>query len=803
MDLTGYWLADDGCQYYISQEADTVWWAGLDNQGTLQDGLQVSNVFFGQIPLLFHPPGTGIEDTIDGEWFDVPRASAMSSGKLSLRISLDTGEPVLVRISASGGFRATQWHKSPREIGASNLSWFDKPIHEADAEQLFQEAVKNSGNVLLDDLKPFRPVVVAYGWVRFDDPAKDFRSPYVSQSLSSSNKSLSSFFDDAGDSDRDANFDLSVDLTAWQAHLESNKLDWTARRDPRVIEGKLKWGREHQGQGESRLHCEMMMYGTSSTDSGNNRIYPGWADVNGNSILANGRPVNKNIGVGPSIFHYEIRPVKHVEWHFHHGRRLPVIKYVRERVKIFDPVEHYLTSIGGLELAGRGGVYVRVTGVLALDCGHSIFGEFNPCYDEDPESERDMSAQNQEIHPVLAVDIITATPRANLSGTWGAVNGDTIYLHQLDQRIMGLRMPPLGGGNGLTVLRGVRVGNEIRGEWRRVSPPFGTGELVFEFGGTIASTTAPSEGNWRKLYDATDNTPSIAINVIDYGQCDLRRAQQGVERGRISFTVSESNFAPSSRLRYSWLADGARVIGANEQTVEIADLPSAGTPVKVSVTVDDEDTQSSYSAIHEHIVSPPLRTDDRTWLELIGLIQNISRVSIPGPIPEVNLPTTIPHEIIERIRESRSGALAAIREQLLAAEHLVHRLAIEPHALEGAPAMRTVFNISDVACHAFVIGPGETKLTVEFRVHDDGPAHVAGVVVTTDLWAASHIAYAEFQSKGDGSEAWRAEFSAHGPPIAFECVVFCDDFGSDHDVPRVWETNAGQRYRVSVEDPSA
>jgi hypothetical protein len=784
VDLTGYWLADDGCQYYISQAADKGWWAGLDNQGTLQDGLQVSTVFFGQIPLILHPPGTGIEDTIEGEWFDVPRASAMSSGQLSLRISLGTGEPVLFRTFASGRFRATQWHRSPRQVGSSELSWFDKPIHDADAEELFQLAIKNSGNPLLGDLKPFRPVVVAYGWTRSDDPDKGFRSPYVSQ-REEWGKGLSNFFDGNDDADRDANFDLSVDMSAWNAHLARSDLAWTLGRDPRVIDNKLKWDREHEGQGESRIHCEMTMFGVTSAGSGNKRIYPGWADSGGNSILVNGRPVNGNIGIGFPVEHIELDPADN------------------KLVYVPDPYERFLTSIGGLRL-GPDGTYIRVTGVLALDCGHAQFWppEGSPCYDEHPESEQDSSAQNQEIHPVLAVDIITATPTANLSGVWGAENGDTIYLHQVDQKVMGLRMPPLGGMNGITVLQGLRVGNDIRGAWRRLSPPIQSGELLLVFGGTIISTTTPNEGNWRKLYDAVDQTPAIKITEVAFPQCDPRRPAEGREGGSISFTVNTSNFPSGSQLWYTWSADGLPLTGANSQTVIIDGLPAVGTPITVSVIVED-DTQSQYMAKHDFVVLAGLGSDEYQWLKLICLIKKIAGIPLPVPVPEPDVPMPLPVEAIERLRELRSSALAEIQRDLIAAERLAHELSIQPYALKGAPNMRTVFAISDVLCSAASVTSEETSLTVDFRVHDNGLAHVAGVVVTTDDWRNSRVVHAEFRGNGDGFEYWQAEFLAHEPSAIFECVVFCDDYGCDYDVPRVWETNGGHRYRVGVEDRRA
>jgi|ERR1700738_352194 hypothetical protein len=111
--------------------------------------------------------------------------------------------------------------------------------------------------------------------------------------------------------------------------------------------------------------------------------------------------------------------------------------------------------------------------------------------------------------------------------------------------------------------------------------------------------------------------------------------------------------------------------------------------------------------------------------------------------------------------------------------------------------MQTAFSIADVTFSADPVAPGIVELTVNFQIFNNGPSHVAGLVVTTDFWRTSQIAPAAFQGFGAGFEFWRAGFSAPGSSVAFEFVIFCDDFGGDNFVPRIWNTNGGNRFQVS------
>jgi hypothetical protein len=110
--------------------------------------------------------------------------------------------------------------------------------------------------------------------------------------------------------------------------------------------------------------------------------------------------------------------------------------------------------------------------------------------------------------------------------------------------------------------------------------------------------------------------------------------------------------------------------------------------------------------------------------------------------------------------------------------------------------MQTAFSITDVSFSANRVAPNTVNLTVNFKVNGNGPSHVTGLILTTDFWITSHVVPAKFQSFAPGSENWKASFQTQGSSVSFEFVIFCDDFGGVNSVPRIWNTNNGNRFRA-------
>src|SRR6202022_443633 len=72
--------------------------------------------------------------------------------------------------------------------------------------------------------------------------------------------------------------------------------------------------------------------------------------------------------------------------------------------------------------------------------------------------------------------------------------------------------------------------------------------------------------------------------------------------------------------------------------------------------------------------------------------------------------------------------------------------------------VQTAFSITDVTFGANPVAPGVVVLSVDFRLFNNGPSHIAGLVATTDFWVTSNVVPAKFQSFGAGFEFWHASF---------------------------------------------
>ena len=155
--LTGTYRADDGGIYYVQRSSNTLWWAGmsLENEKELSAqvqwhrGLDFTNVFCGTI----HS-----DNTVTGEWCEVPRGASLNGGTLTIRFSHSGGVTQFSKISATGGFRATKWHKSdPLDDLRFNGATMDIITR-------FDQVRKNDGQSIHDNnLKPYRDQTVLYG----------------------------------------------------------------------------------------------------------------------------------------------------------------------------------------------------------------------------------------------------------------------------------------------------------------------------------------------------------------------------------------------------------------------------------------------------------------------------------------------------------------------------------------------------------------------------------------------------------------------------------------------------------------
>ncbi len=107
-----------------------------------------------------------------------------------------------------------------------------------------------------------------------------------------------------------------------------------------------------------------------------------------------------------------------------------------------------------------------------------------------------------------------------------------------------------------------------------------------------------------------------------------------------------------------------------------------------------------------------------------------------------------------------------------------------------ATAERIDFTSHSVAFDPGSLGPipqpSESTLTVDFRVFRRGPAHVSGLIFTTNFWRTPQVALAMFRQFDGDFEVWQAVVSEQGSGfnqrVNFEYVIFCDDHRGEREI---------------------
>ncbi len=457
-ELTGIWLGNDGALYFVRQIDNTVWWAGFSNESPagindFHRGLRFTNVF----------QGTVQENTIVGQWADVPRGQSLNSGSLTLLPSARQ----IQRQAATGDFGATVWNRTSLPVNFPTLFFGNDIFTMFDLVKKNQNAWRDHS--LLDNLKPAKAKPVAiFGTIagQFGD-ADPMHVNYITEYGRSYHDFICLNGNDSPP-DGDIDFNILVD----RANLDAQQGFWTNGWE--TNHGVNATNFRNKLDRKNTLHLESIMFGgtTECGDDGNPfLLLPGWEQPGANGILANGVAIAGQLdltdrgGTPPSA-------------------------------RINAILQHKP------QLDQR----VRVSGILALDCGH---GWTRPC-DED-----DASVQNQEIHPVYAIDFVQnfriARPLALLTGVWASDDAGTYYLRQVDTTVWWLGMSTDEGQTFANVFKGTLQNGQISGTWADI--PLGkttnSGALTVTASGGPTSTgltrTSVSGGfggdSWEKLYD--------------------------------------------------------------------------------------------------------------------------------------------------------------------------------------------------------------------------------------------------------------------------------------------------------------
>ena len=308
-DVTGVWSCDDSSLYYIRQVDDTVVWAGLHKSG-FQNGIEFTNVFWGTIS----PDG----QSVSGEWADVPRGGAESSG--NLRFTIQNADVL--------GFGVRELVQDPNQTtgGFGGKLW----VNDDGAMLGPQDIVKTANKVQRCDMlvgennPPCRDFTVMWGYTSelgctqelYDSHPERIRPGLQGPDLPPDDsycsfvKSARGLLRDWG-GDGDFTFNLIPD---WNLTDPPGQF-WTTGWVPSPIEVVTGWtwdgpifGPMTRSQYIHMLfnewgffHCENMMYGRTNSDDDDeckakaNVLLPGWNETSGNSILVNGRPIEGRV----------------------------------------------------------------------------------------------------------------------------------------------------------------------------------------------------------------------------------------------------------------------------------------------------------------------------------------------------------------------------------------------------------------------------------------------------------------------------------------------------------------------------
>jgi hypothetical protein len=100
INLTGTWQSDETCPgtFYVRQVGKTLWWSAK----SADEGKAWTKVFRGTIK----------DDTISGDWADVPPGGGKGSGTLTLHVVIHGGKLEIKKKRQTGdAFAASTWKR--------------------------------------------------------------------------------------------------------------------------------------------------------------------------------------------------------------------------------------------------------------------------------------------------------------------------------------------------------------------------------------------------------------------------------------------------------------------------------------------------------------------------------------------------------------------------------------------------------------------------------------------------------------------------------------------------------------------
>jgi hypothetical protein len=283
-DLTGLWSCDDGGTYVVRQIGDTVWWLGLSKDNTLVPGLDAEDgVFYPGLRFCNVFSGQMIQQSVSGQWSDVPRGATANQGDMFL-FYVDAANPAEQQLlkdqnATTGGFGGSTWKR------------FLTPPVVRSAGELFKHTYKNVqpliGNQenLSDNLQLIRDSASVFGIVKKWGTPAQMQNPVSAGYTASRGRDYHSFIC-GGDDDGDG--DVTFFILADMGQIQQRQPNFFAGVDQSThadVEAKMR----------SPLEGEIIMYGRAPDcnhwDAKSWALFPGWAEPPGSSVLFNGKPI--------------------------------------------------------------------------------------------------------------------------------------------------------------------------------------------------------------------------------------------------------------------------------------------------------------------------------------------------------------------------------------------------------------------------------------------------------------------------------------------------------------------------------
>ena len=449
---------------------------------------------------------------LTGDWADVPKGRTLQSGTLTLDVAANT----LHRRTATGGFGASSWQRT------------GPPPAVPDIFTTFDRVKKNQNgfrdHTLLDSLKPAKPVAASVFGV-MTPSGSDPDVMHVNYRTRDGRSYHDFICLDGNDSPPDGDIDFNIHIDSAELDAQNNFWSgpWETSHGITSDNFKAKLYRDNT------LHVESIMYGGNKEcgdDGSPSILLPGWQQDGSYGVLLNGRPIAGQLAMDDRDLSSS------------------TVNLIRGNLLLF-------------------GMRVRLRGMLALDCGH---GPLHSC-DED-----DKDTQNQEMHPVYAMDIVQdfllPRPFASLGGVWAANDGGTYYVRQIGGTIWWLGLSPDEGGSFANVFHGSLQNGVISGDWADVplGSTFNAGTIALAAPKLQSITLARnsetggfSGQSWQKLYDVGTRLIIVGVDTATVGAVSAWPASQEPFEVTVAGQRSE---VPPVNPRPIKLADGRPAVEA-------------------------------------------------------------------------------------------------------------------------------------------------------------------------------------------------------------------------------------------------